>query len=291
MTRISVFTALPVLALLSAQVTPPNSGLLSRRYREGERLAYHMTGSNNGRRYEVRAEGAVKRASGGGYVEEYTWSSLTSDGTAVALSRANSEFHQTVSLSPDERPAVPNLAGLNPMLIGPITDFATFYADLWLAYRLGKLGAVGDHVYQEHGSPASWADGRRVLIGEDSIDFDLTLANIDPSGKTATLVVRHVPPKRLQLRLPADWMREPVAETPNNWVNVERQGDKYVAAVGKETFDVTIKIDLADGKILSGTIRNPVVARERTCADAALANCDTPRPHEILRQIQLSLDR
>jgi hypothetical protein len=291
MTRISVFLTLPALALLGGQVTPPKSGLLSRCYREGETLTYHMTGSNDGRRYEIRAEGVVKRSSRGGYVEEYAWSGLTSNGSAVTLSQASSEFRQTVSLSPDQRPWVPNLAGVNPMLIGPITDFANFYVDLWLANQLGKLSAAGDHVYQEHGTPASWADGHRITIGEDSFDFDLTLANIDPPGKVATLVVRHVPPKEPRLTFPAAWMREPVADTPNNWVNVEKQGDRYVAAVGKETFDVTMEIDLADGKILSGTIKNPVIARERVCADAALANCGTPRPREIQREIKISLDR
>jgi hypothetical protein len=73
------------------------------------------------------------------------------------------------------------------MLIGPITDLLTFYSDLWLADRMGKLSHAGDHFYQNHGTPASWADGNIVVIGETSIDFDVTLADINPSDKVATL--------------------------------------------------------------------------------------------------------
>jgi len=201
------------------------------------------------------------------------------------------EFRQTLSLDPGRPPAIPKLAGVHPMLIGPITDFLTFYADLWLAARSGKLTAAGDHLYHGHGTPASWADGNRVVLGESSIDFDPTLTAIDPSGKVATLVVRHVPPKQPLVKLPAAWMRQPAAGTPNNCVNVVHEGDKYVAAVGKETFDVQMKVSLVDGKILSGTLDNTVKARERNCTDAALTNCDDPRPREILRQITVSLDR
>ncbi len=276
---------------LVAQVTPASPGLLSRRYQEGERLSYRMNGVNNGWRYEIRATGVVKRAPGGGFVEEYAWSDLKSNGSPFALPPASLEFRQAVSLDPDKLPAIPKLAGLHPMLIGPITDLLTFYADLWLANRLGKLATVGDHLYQEHGPPASWADGNRVVLGEDSVDFDLALTDVDPAGKVATLVVRHVPPKQPQVRLPAAWMRQPVADTPNNWVNVVKEGGKYVAAVGKETFDVTMQVSLADGKILSGAMENPVKTRERNCVDAALTNCGDPRPREILRQIKIALDR
>jgi hypothetical protein len=42
-----------------------------------------------------------------------------------------------------------------------------------------------------------------------------------------------------------------IADTPNNWVEVEKRAeDKYVAEVGKETFEVRIRVSLANGKIL-----------------------------------------
>jgi hypothetical protein len=52
---------------------------------------------------------------------------------------------------------------------------------------------------------------------------------------------------------------------------------------------VKLTVSLTDGKILSGTIDNPVTATERICKDAALLNCTDPHPRAILRQIEISL--
>ncbi|MCP5118954.1 MAG: hypothetical protein GY953_49740, partial [bacterium] len=90
---------------------------------------------------------------------------------------------------------MPDLRGVEPALIGPITDLMAFYVDLWLAIKSCHL---------------TGADGTRVVIGEDSIDFDITLAELDRPNEVATVVVKHVPPERSAVRLPAAWMREPV---------------------------------------------------------------------------------
>lgn len=88
-------------------------------------------------------------------------------------------------------------------------------------------------------------------------------------------------------------MRPPVADTPNNWTEVQRNfasqsdAEKYVAAVGKETFDVELKVSLVDGKIISGKIDNPVEVRERNCSDLTLTVCGTPARYQILRQIEI----
>jgi hypothetical protein len=279
------------LARIFAQDVSPNPGLLTRRYREGERLTYKMKATNDNWQYEIQATGLVRRDSTGKYLEEYAWSSLISNGAAVTLPPASIQFRQMLSLDPDKTPSIPDLSVVHPMLIGPITDLLTFYADLWLATKVGKLTRAGDHLYQKVGAPASWADGNNVVLGEDSIDFDITLTNIDESAKIATLLVQHVPPEQPQVRLATAWMRDPVADTPNNWVQVTGKDGSFVAAVGKETFDVRMEVSIVDGKILSGTIENPVRAKERTCQDAALTKCGDSRPLQILRNIQISLDR
>ncbi|HLK65870.1 MAG TPA: hypothetical protein VKU19_20675 [Bryobacteraceae bacterium] len=279
------------LARIFAQDVSPNPGLLTRRYQEGERLTYKMKATNNNWHYDLRATGLVRRDSTGKYLEEYAWSSLISNGAAVILPPASISFRQMLSLDPDKPPSIPDLSVVHPMLVGPITDLLTFYADLWLATKVGKLTRAGDHFYQKVGVPASWADGDNVVLGEDSIDFDITLTSIDESAKIATLLVQHVPPEQPQVRLPATWMRDPVADTPNNWVQVTRKDGRLVAAVGKETFDVRMEVSIVDGKILSGTIENPVRAKERTCQDAALTKCGDSRPLQILRNIEISRDR
>ena len=166
----------------------------------------------------------------------------------------------------------------------------TFYVDLWLVIRTGKLRQEGDHMYQKGGGPASFADGTLVVLGESSVDFDITLEKVSGPEGVATLVVKHVPPEQPGVKLPAAWMREPAADTPNNWVNVIKRPDKYVAAIGKETFDVRMKVSLADGKILSGEMENWVESVERDCEDEDLLRCGDPRPHRILRRIELMLE-
>lgn len=86
-------------------------------------------------------------------------------------------------------------------------------------------------------------------------------------------------------------MRLPVADTPNNWVMVTKTRDGYVASVGKETFDVELRLALADGKLLSATMDNPVTRVTRDCSDAALTQCGEPRPNPVRRRIAMSLLR
>ena len=274
-----------------AQDTPTAPVTLARRYREGETLTYRMKGQNERWQYQIKAAGAVKKNQDGKFTEEYAWSDLMSQGKPFALTPASLEFRQVLSLAPDTPPAVPNLSTVQPVLIGPITDLLTFYADLWLAAKTGQLTHAGDHFYQKMGGPASWADGTYVVLGEDSIDFDMLLKEVDRTRQVATLLVRHVPPDQPAVHLPADWMREPVADTKNNWVEVQKRDGKYIAAAGKETFDVNINVSLTDGKILSATIENPVKARERECEDAGLNKCGEAHPHDILRRIEIALEQ
>jgi hypothetical protein len=273
----------------SAGKTPAGHSLFARQYHEGEKLGYHMKGINEGWSYDIQAMGIVKSNPAGIHYEEYQWGNLVFSGKTITLPQPSVDFRQQLSLDPEFKNAVPSLATVHPMLIGPITDLLTFYSDLWLAVRTGKLTKPGDHFRVAYGVPTSWADGHRVLFGEDSIDFDLTLAELTP-GEKALVIVRHVPPQEPGLKFPADWMHQPVSDAPNNWAVVEKlQEGKYLAQVGKETFDVRIQISLADGKISSAVMENPIDLIERECKDAALADCGAPRRREIKRHIEMSL--
>jgi hypothetical protein len=280
---------LGVLPLCFAQTPGPAAGPLVRRYTDGEKLTYHMKGDNEGWTYEVQANGVVKKNDAGQFVEEYGWSDFKSNGP-MSLSPASLTFRQTISLDPAVPPSIPNLSQVQPFLIGPITDLLTFYADLWMANKQSGLVRAGDHVYVKVGIPASWADGTYTILGESSVDFDITLKELDDADHVATLLVRHVPPAEPKVKLPTAWAEAPVADTPNNWVQVSKnQAGKYEAGVGKETFDVEIKVSLKDGKILSATMDNLVQTRRRECSDAALLDCGQPADHQIRRQIELQL--
>lgn len=276
---------------IASKATATESYLFRREYHKGEQLKYHMKGINERWRYEIEANAVVKKDAAGKYFEQYAWSNLISNGAPVALSQSSTNFRQVLSLTPDYPPSIPDFRQVQPVLIGPITDLLTFYSDLLLASQQRILARAGDRFYFAHGGPNSWADGTYVLLGEDSIDFDFTVKEVNQSDHVATLLIRHVPPKEPKVKLPAEWMRTPVADTPNNWVEVAKKNDKYIAAVGKETFDVEMKVSLVDGKILSATIDNPVTTVERDCTDAVLASCGELRPHQIRRQIELVLER
>jgi hypothetical protein len=295
LSRSAVFAvlALSASAVLCAQTPAPTPhAALERHYQEGEKLAYKMTGINQGHqrtiRYEARAEGVVKKSAAGAFYEEYGWSALQVNGQPFSLSPASVDFREPLSLAADYPFAVPDLSKVQPILIGPITDLLTFYADGMLTFQQKSLAHAGDHVYVKNGTPNSWADGFYTIFGQDAIDFDITLQSIDPAAKVATVIVRHVPPAQQQIKWPAAWMQAPVSDTANNWAEVEKgQDGKFSAEVGKETFEADLKISLETGRILSATMDNPVDVLERDCDDAALTVCGTPTRYKIRRQIAL----
>jgi hypothetical protein len=215
---------------------------------------------------------------------------MVSDGRQLALSPATAGLRQTLSLDPAWTPSMSDLSTVEPKMIGPVTDLFTFYVDLWLINKIGFLHRAGDHFHVPNPQPASWGDGTRVILGKDQIDFDLNIQSIDDAGHTAVVVVHHVPPPYPNLPFPAEWMKVPVTDTPNNWVEVTKADDgKYRAASGKETFDVTLTVSTTDGKILSAVMENPVVTAGRVCDDAALTKCSPPQPHTIHRHVEIAL--
>jgi hypothetical protein len=287
---IALLTVGLVVAPSATQDVPEGKRLLSRRYVEGERVQYLMKAQNDGATYVVRISGTTKKTSDGRFVEEFAWTDMVRNGAPRALADTSQAFRLIVTLEGGAPFEMPDLSK-TPGLIGPITDLMTFYADLFLAMHQGGLRQAGDHFYFSTPVTASWADGTDVVLGEDHIDFDITLSAVDTTSDVATLLIKHVPPPVPKIRLPADWMRARVADTPNNWVQVRKTATGFSASVGKETFDVTLNVDTASGKILSATMENPVTNLTRTCSDAALTQCGDAKATPNLRRIELSLLR
>jgi hypothetical protein len=237
--------------------------------------------------YKADADGIVKEDEAGHRYEEVGWSNLVVNGQPRPLPQQSADFRQILSLSLDYNPKFPNLSKVTPMLIGPLTDLLTFYVDVRLAMQFG-LKKPGDHAYFKLGTPESWGNGTTDIIAEDSIDFDITFKSVNKRKQEAVILVRHVPPAAPQVHLPADWMKTPVRDTPNNWVEVEKEPDgKFRATVGKETFDVEAHLSLTDGHIISATLENVVDVMERQCSDAALTQYGPAKKYRIHRRIEI----
>lgn len=284
-----VIAGLSVRNPVLAEPAQAAGGGVHRQYKMGETMKYHMKAKNDAWEYEIDATGTVGKNKNGAWEEQFVWSNMVSGGHPLPLTPESASYRQELSLDPAYAMKLPDFSKVSPMLIGPMADMMTFYSDLWLVLKVGNLSKAGDHVYLPFGGPNSWADGSRVILGEDSIDFDFTLVEVDAATKTAKLVAKHVPPKEPKMRLSAEWMKARVADTPNNWVEVSKNGEKYMAEVGKETFTVELKVSLEDGKILHVAMENPVTAIHRECTDAALTQCGAATPRQIMRRVELEL--
>jgi hypothetical protein len=273
---------------ITAQQAATGVGLLQRLYTGGAVSHYLVTGNNDGWQYTILASDVVKQDSNGRYYEEIRWSDLKSNAQQT-LTPSSLALRQTLSLDdPASYMKVPNLATVQPLLIGPITDTLTIYSDLLLAMQ-SKLVQPGQTAYVSRTTPNSWADGQRVLLGQDVVDFSLKVESVNPVEHTETLLVQHVPPPALHVQLPAKWMQEPASAKPNNFVQVSRQGDGFTAEAGKETFDVRLVVDTRDGRILSATMHNPVSLTTRTCTDRGVTQCGPAAPKTTLREITWKL--
>lgn len=270
---------------------------LARRYVEGETTRYLMTGVNQGRsrtlNYAAEAEAKMQRDEQGRFVEEFRWTRLTVAGRDIPLDEPTMNFRQRLSLDGAVEMTPPPsqaIAGINPMLIGPVFDLMTFYVDLHPSLHQQRLKQPGDRVHVAHGQPNSWADGANVILGEDCIDFELTLERVEPAS--AQLRVRHLPPAATSINLPAAWMQERVnPDRPNNWVQVQRDASasppRVVAATGHEVFDVVIEVERPAGRIVSATMDNPVAIVQRHCSDESLTDCGEPVKFQIHRHVEL----
>ena len=72
-----------------------------------------------------------------------------------------------------------------------------------------------------------------------------------------------------------------------DWVQVRYDGGRYIAAVGRETFDVELSVRLESGRIVRATMDNPVETVLRDCADIELTACSEPRRHRISRRVEM----
>jgi hypothetical protein len=274
---------------LLGQSAPSGSPLLVRHYTSNEPIAYRLTTTHTDRTakttYAATARAVVTSDTSGHFFEPFHWSDLVWNGEPFVLPEASQKFTQVLSLDPDHIPRLPDFSTVHPRLIGPSADLMNFYADVWLAAKQTALRQVGDQVVVPSGTPNSWADGTRVIVGEDAIDFVISVEAV--SDFAIKLRILHRPPDHPTVPMRADWMNAHVGDQPNNWTQIRKTDDGYLAAVGMEVIDVHAFVNVASGKILSADMDNPVQVVERQCNDAALTMCGNPLRYQILRHVDI----
>ena len=266
---------------------------VARHYREGETLRYVIDGAHTqdgvlNHSYHGEADVVVKKGADGVFHEEFTWGALKDGGADIELPADAKDFRQILSLDPASHFGIPDLSKVG-IIGGQITDTLTFYVDVRLAIgHAAALQKAGDRLYIPYGKPSSWARGDSIPTGYDCIDFDVELVAL--SSATATLKVRHVPPPAICGQVPAEWMKKPVADTVNNWFQVEKNAKGlYEAGAGKEVFEAEVVVLLPSGIIRSATMHNPVLIHQQICKDTALTDCGPVEKTEIVREIKFSL--
>jgi len=159
-----------------------------------------MTGYNHSpqktERYSAIATGEVGQTPEGKWIEPIVWADFVLDGKPFDLGDSGKAFREVLTLDTSYQPPFPDISKA-PAIVGPITDLLTFYADVRLARMLGVLGKPRSHFYFKYGRPSSWADGQTVVVGQDTIDFDVTMKSVDRKRGVVELDVKHVPPATL----------------------------------------------------------------------------------------------
>ena len=238
--RVNIF--IPLLASVSFAAD------FGRAYMPGEAFTYRIEGRQTADGVEVSRYGESARAFVG---------RLPDDGPFFEQLRWRDGFLQQVSLDPQFKNVVPDLSRAPQGLTGPILDTLTFFVDARLTSKSGRI---------PHGKPNSWADGRRVLVGSDRLDFEVT--PLGAKDGVAAFQVDHVPP-----------------DGGDNWFQLVGQDGRFVDQRGIETFRVLLRIRRSDGALLSATMSNPVEYSERSCADRELKDCGAASRHSLLREI------
>ena len=140
------FAALAVLlasTLVSAQMTAPGSGPLTRHYRDGITLTYHMTATNEEWHYTADASGTTKKTASGSYIEDFRWIGMTSNGQPITLAAEMAQFRQPLSLDPNWTPSMPDLSKVD----------SVGFADLMPGSGHGPGGYINIGRIEVYGNP------------------------------------------------------------------------------------------------------------------------------------------
>jgi hypothetical protein len=174
-------------------------------------------------------------------------------------------------------------------LQGPVDDFLTFFVDLSDKVGITKLHRVGNAYTDPKPLTGNFASATSP-VGRDVIQLTTTLSAL--STRQATFTSSYQPPQQRKLTPYRPWMSAPVCgKVPNNFQLVQRQGSRYIALWGCESFTVTTVVDRTSGQIVSVKMVNPLHLKGELCPSPALTGCTAiPDTHQerLVRLVRTS---
>ena len=164
-------------------------------------------------------------------------------------------------------------------LQGPVDDLLTFFVDVSAKVGIARLHRVGTSYTDPEPLIGNFSSAT-APVGRDVIQLTTTLTALN--ARQATFTSSYQPPPQRQLTPYRPWMSAPVCGgAPNNFQLVQRQGARYIALWGCESFTVTTVVDRTSGQIVSVTMVNPLHLRGASCPSSALTGCTAiPDTHQ-----------
>jgi hypothetical protein len=288
MLNLSTIPPLFVVACASAPVVAGASAYqhftYARQYVDGQVARYTYTEQRAGAPATVtalvRLTSVVHNGIGG---ERVQWVALsdTSGHDLGALARTFPAYELSLDPRATNALTLPRQP-IPAALQGPVDDLLTFFVDLSGRVGIAKLHRIGASYTDPAPLTGNFASAT-APVGRDVIQLTTTLSAL--SASRATFTSAYQPPNRLVLKPYRTWMSAPVCgRAPNNFQLVQRQGTRYVALWGCESFTATTVVDRTGGQIVSVSMANPLHLKGALCPGPALTGC-TALPDTRLQRL------
>jgi hypothetical protein len=288
----------PIPLLLFLLAAPAAQGqapfVFDRGYQPGQEFSYHLEDRRRQQSGETVSSTVASAESlhqvafeAGVPVETVHWTEVVDLTTGQRRTDLAGVPATRISLHPNG-PIEPGKPAGDPVMLGMVTDLATFYVAASPRAGIANLHLPGDRAVAAAPVFGDFADGAVFLVGQDKLR-----AEIEMTALSAQLVeyTTYLQPVAFEAgELYRDFMQQPACgNAPNNIQYVRKHEAGYRAVWGCETITIQTKIDRQSGIIVESLMVSYLLQNVKTCQDAALTQCSDGEPIEENRTVELKL--